>query len=522
MRVTAPTAGSATPPAPRTRRRLPIVLTVISLLIGLAAVTAQQFLLSDQDPPAAAQARPLSDEEAERLAKMRERNWQHGGAGVRATITDGTGSVHLAGWVDWQQQVVYLARSGQAPGVIDELLQAVPGLVAYRPGPVEPDSNGMESVANPVPTAPGGTEVVDPYPQPPQEPPTDGWRLRRLLPGTGDSRPADPSAVDSALALLLNLSADQPDSAQLLAHSGSRWLRQDRTSGYEVDVLLGPAIPPSESDVDAGPTPTTGASLEDMGGAVQYWLDAEGQLHRLNALLSATTTLEITLDRAAAMTPPVLDLLGGEMIDPEPVSWPEAELLAQLGQRNYALGGGELTVTVPQPDGSTFQARGWLDWQRGIAYLVTGPPEEPVGVVWADREAIGYRTGPVPDGQRPPLPAPTDGWQWSLWTQRGDDQGGFDVDLLLNEALNAGSGHGLDPTVIHQHAYRLRTDTIAGRQVNVYEIQRQAESQVTPGQSRLRYWVDAEAGNLLRLEIRTRTGGFGQLDVSPGAVPYLQ
>src|SRR5690606_18578403 len=159
--------------------------------------------------------------------------------------------------------------------------------------------------------------------------------------------------------------------------------------------------------------------------------------------------------------------------------------------------------------------------QRSITYLISGPVDDPLGLVWADREAVGYRPGPLPEGEQPPLPAPADGWQWSLWTQRGDEYGGFDVDLLLNEALNAGGGHGLDPEVIHQHAYRLRSDTLAGTPVTVYEIQRQTETEVSPGQSRLRYWVDDQAGILLRLEIRTRSGGLGQLDLTPAPVPYL-
>lgn len=516
MRVTAPTAGSATPPAPRSRRRLATVLTVVSLLIGLAAVTAQQLLLEPSEPPAEP-ARPLSQEEAERLASMRERNYHDGGAGVRATISDGTTSVHLAGWVDWRHPVVYLARSGSTPGVADELLQAVPGLVAYRPGSVEAPTTSPVSRTSP--DASASVPVVDPHPLPPVPPPADGWQVRPLAPGSGTSAPHDPSAVDSALALLLNLTSPQPDSATLLANSDSRWLRPDRAAGYDVDVLLGPAIPPVEpTESTATPVPQ---SLAAMGGAVQYWLDRQGRLHQLAALLSETTTLEMTLDRSAQPTTEVLDLLGGDPIQPAPVSWPEAELLARLGQSNYAAGGGEVVVTVPNQDGTTFRARGWLDWQRSITYLISGPVDDPLGLVWADREAVGYRPGPLPEGEQPPLPAPADGWQWSLWTQRGDEYGGFDVDLLLNEALNAGGGHGLDPEVIHQHAYRLRSDTLAGKPVTVYEIQRQTETEVSPGQSRLRYWVDDQAGILLRLEIRTRSGGFGQLDLTPAPVPYL-
>jgi len=59
--------------------------------------------------------------------------------------------------------------------------------------------------------------------------------------------------------------------------------------------------------------------------------------------------------------------------------------------------------------------------------------------------------------------------------------------------------------------------------VSVYEIPRaiESESEVAPGEARLRYWVDDESGVLRKLEIRTRAGGFGGLDLAPGPLPPL-
>jgi len=43
---------------------------------------------------------------------------------------------------------------------------------------------------------------------------------------------------------------------------------------------------------------------------------------------------------------------------------------------------------------------------------------------------------------------------------------------------------------------------------------------VAPGSGRLRYWLDGD-GLLRRIEVRTREGAFGWLDVTPAWVPVL-
>ena len=215
---------------------------------------------------------------------MRERNYHDGGAGVRATISDGTTSVHLAGWVDWRHPVVYLARSGSTPGVADELLQAVPGLVAYRPGSVEAPTTSPVSRTSP--DASASVPVVDPHPLPPVPPPADGWQVRPLAPGSGTSAPHDPSAVDSALALLLNLTSPQPDSATLLANSDSRWLRPDRAAGT-TSTSSRPAIPPVEPTDNRHLVP----QIAGRDGRGPVLADRQGRLHQPAALLSETTTL---------------------------------------------------------------------------------------------------------------------------------------------------------------------------------------------------------------------------------------
>ena len=57
-------------------------------------------------------------------------------------------------------------------------------------------------------------------------------------------------------------------------------------------------------------------------------------------------------------------------------------------------------------------------------------------------------------------------------------------------------------------------------QVSVFEIRLNSEPDAAPGARRLRYWVDS-TGALRRIEVRTRQGAFGWLDISPARVPAL-
>jgi hypothetical protein len=501
--------------APAGRRWAVALLVAVSVGLGLTAVLGQELLpVGPRDR--AEPARPLSAEEATRLASMRQLNWQDARAGVRATIGHGAGQVHVAGWVDWQHPMVYLARSGATPGVAAELVQAVPGLVATRPVGPEPD----------VPTPGPSTRppIVDPYPRPPADPPPAGWRLRAPGADGPAGGPADPGTIDALAVLLLTIAAEDADVAQLLVDSESQWLRRDRTAGYEVDVLLGPAVPPSPPPLGPrAPGRAADPSLAAMGGAVQYWLDERARLHRLEALLATDTPVRVDLDRDDHTPTRVLAALGGDRVTPRPVTGEEADRLAQLRQRNREAGGGELALALPAEDGGTVTAAGWLDWQRTSAYLaVSGSPD--AGLLWADGTGVATRPDETEGERLPPVPVPRDDrWQRSPWEGRGDDRGGYDLDLLLNEVLSLSDWTAEDPARLRETAVWLRADSVDGTPVSVYEIPRpmESESEVAPGEARLRYWVDDESGVLRRLELRTRAGGFGGLDLVPGPLPPL-
>jgi hypothetical protein len=497
------------------RRRIIALAALVCVAAGSAAgLTTGLVSCTPAEKPV--EARPLSASEAQRLAGMRARNFKDGRVGVRATLGKPGAEIKLAGWIDWRRPLTYLAATAPAPGPDDGLLQAVPGIIATRPG-----------------RADGGL--------PPATPPAKDWRVR---PSTATT--AHPAPIDSFVALLFAIASDKPAdpsgaAAELLARSDSRWLGTDRVADKAVDVLLGPAVPPqpaptgtptpapakptaSASPQPVGPaSPTPGPnSLAAMGGAVRYWLDGDARLHRFEALLSKDLPVKVDLTREERPEIVAIDALGGRSTKPRQVTAGEAEALALMRQRNRAAGGGKVTLTVPMLPAGMLLGNGWLDWRETVAYIGAydmDKKDERV-LMRANRTGVTVRNDGFTAGKLPPLPPPAGGWQTIPWAARGDALGGLDLDLLLNEAL-AVSGTGKDDAAaLRDVALWLRKDTLAGGPVNVYEITKGADVGGARGAARIRYWMD-RTGVLRRLELRTRTGAFAQLDVTPGDVPVL-
>ena len=485
------------------RRRIIALAALVCVAAGSAAgLTTGLVSCSPADKPV--EARPLSATEARRLAGMRARNFKDGRVGVRATLGKPGAEIKLAGWIDWRRPLTYLAATASAPGPDDGLLQAVPGIIATRPGRAE-----------------GGL--------PPATPPSKDWRVR---PSTATAQ--RPAPIDSFVALLFAIASDKPDQADLLARSDSRWLGTDRIADQTVDVLLGPAVPPQPKPTatpSASPTPgamgpaspTPGPdSLAAMGGAVRYWLDGEARLHRFEALLSEDLPVKVELSREERPELMAIDALGGRVTKPRQVTEDEARALALMRQRNRATGGGRITLTMPMLPAGMMLANGWLDWRETVAYLGAydmDKQDERV-LMRVNRSGVTVRNDGFAAGKLPPLPPPAGDWQTIPWSARGDALGGLDLDLLLNEAL-AVSGTGKDdPAALRQVALWLRKDTFAGSPVSVYEISKGADVGGARGAARIRYWMDRD-GVLRRLELRTRSGAFAQLDITPGDVPTL-
>jgi hypothetical protein len=216
-------------------------LAIAAVVIGLLLLAGQRVDSPPGSTPSASAAapRPLTTEEAERLAVARFLAYQDGSRVFHSeVVADGT-AVSLDGRVDYRSGVgIAVAGSGEESAVLTW--------------------NGTTLVG--WPSSAAAAEI------PAQAPPEPGG-----------ARPLDPSssAVDTVLLLVRGLGADRPENAQLLQQSDAEWLRSDDLDGVRVDVIAGP------SDADTG----------EHGGNTRYWIDERGALLRFEADLPAGTVV---------------------------------------------------------------------------------------------------------------------------------------------------------------------------------------------------------------------------------------
>jgi hypothetical protein len=248
---------------------------VAAVVIGVLVGTSGSGGSPAAKPSASATARPLTTDEANRLAVMRFRVYQATGLHFSVTgLSSSQGSLSVNGDVDYQAQLGYAEVSGAGSTAT---AQWDPSQVVLWLG-----------------TGDGTTAPV----APPADPATP--------------RPIDPtsSAFDALMLVMIQLGQDRPDNAQLLQQNGARWLRSDTVNGTKVDVFDGPRStsgdgssgaassgPPAGSASAGSSAPASGAST------IQYWVDAQGNPLRLtvdfptgpvNVDLSASTFRPIT------------------------------------------------------------------------------------------------------------------------------------------------------------------------------------------------------------------------------------
>lgn len=548
------------------RRRILHLLAAGGLLLGLTATLTSGLASCSAKKPAAEGARPLNKAELDRLAGMRARNFADGRVGVRGTIGPPARQTKVDGWVDWKRQLVYLAVTDQAAGTV--LVQANPVVLAVRPGTPPAATPGASAPApesareSAVPSA-----AAAPAGKPPLSPPDDGWRVRPIRLGSDQERP-----LDNLVAFLFLLAKQQADPADLLGGLRNQWVRRDTFEGTPVDVLLGPALPPQtapsatpspgQASASAGPSsaapaasagvsasaatqprteattvpaPSGGASagtdapaaasaspepsldpksLEANGGAVGYWLDGGGALLRLETVLGTGLPTVLDLQRGQQQEFARSAVLGGADNNPTEITKAEAKVLSQLRQRNLKARGGAVTITMPVLPGALRVGKGWLDWQRRLVYLaVRDVDDESYDVLMhADRTGVAIRKTGKRVPERAPLPAPTGKWEQAEWVALSTSGEITDLDYLVYEALSLAANVPDDADHIREHGRRLRVDTLRGVPVGVFELPSAVEANVPAGQARMRYWLD-NAGVLQRLELRTATGGFAQLDL---------
>jgi hypothetical protein len=186
--------------------------------------------------PSANAPRPVTADEANRLAVMRFQNYR---TGLHFRTTTNAG-LTLTGYLDFHQHLGYAVASENG-----------------RPSVVQWSSSTLVEWA-----AAAGVPTTDP----PAQLPATQHRSRALNPGTSD--------LDALLAILLALGQDRPDNAALVRQDGAMFVRTDTAGGVPVAVLLGPRVSGSGSSA---------------AGALTYWVDDAGQLLRVDIRLGHST-----------------------------------------------------------------------------------------------------------------------------------------------------------------------------------------------------------------------------------------
>ncbi|MDX2543455.1 hypothetical protein ACOT81_45195 [Streptomyces sp. WI04-05B] len=218
---------------------------------ALAAAACAGLLLAGGGDPG---PRPLSVDEAERMALARFRTYRVSPSEITLRAASGDGSAVVRAVVDHRRHRAvgwYEVTGAGRPGG---------GLLAW-------DQSGL-AVADGSPT-----------------PPTEG-ALRaagRLKPTAWTRRAFGAAPLDTALRLALSLGADRPDNAQLLAQSGPLRLRDERVDGRRYDVFSGPRPRPNASASSSARSP------------LSYWVDDEGGLRRVRADLGEGRTITMDL-----------------------------------------------------------------------------------------------------------------------------------------------------------------------------------------------------------------------------------
>ncbi|GLZ38148.1 hypothetical protein Acsp05_17720 [Actinokineospora sp. NBRC 105648] len=205
---------------------------VVAIGVAVVAVGVAVFLITGSRPSG---PRPLTPDEANRLAITRFLNYQAAGRAVTITVPTASGGLVITGSVDFRAHVGYGVVRGTGRDTSSD------GLIQWSATAVS---------VNPMVETPMAA---------PATPPDSGWR-RRPLSTSG-------SALDSALLITLSLAGDRPENAELLPQNGATWIGRERVGDLEVDVMAGPA---------ARARPGT-------AGNVRYWVDADGTMRRVHA-----------------------------------------------------------------------------------------------------------------------------------------------------------------------------------------------------------------------------------------------
>ncbi|MEU5434990.1 hypothetical protein AB0G73_16670 [Streptomyces sp. NPDC020719] len=240
---------------------------------GRAALLAAWLLIGTTACGTGDTARPLTQEEAQRLALARLTVYETGPAAVRLRVPTADAEVGVDAVVDYAAHRAsgsYSALGHNSRVAWDQ------AAVSVAPGTV---SAGQQPVARP------------------------GAATR------WSRRPYTRDPLDRALRLVLALGSDRPENAQLLAQSGPRWLGEKRLRGRVYTLFAGPR--PARAPEGRGARTPDGAKPSGSS-PVTYWVDERGALGRVEARL------------ASGEEPMTVDFTGQHRSPLPPGPWPSA------------------------------------------------------------------------------------------------------------------------------------------------------------------------------------------------------
>lgn len=204
---------------------------------------------------------------------------------------------------------------------------------------------------------------------------------------------------------------------------------------------------------------------------------------------------------------------------PRAVNAAEANELANVRFLNLTSGGARVAAQLGE-GGSQLAITGWLDWKKELLYAEFRPPAKAdparTGLLQCTPGGLGIRSATQADA--PPLPVPTDGWNYRAYSSTAT------VDLMCQLLLQLNSDRPDNASLLQQSgAYWLSQQRLGSATVNVIQGPGAAgQPAPAPGQGTIRYWIDTQNGKLLRLQAKLgATTAFSTFDFTYGTVPAI-
>lgn len=221
------------------RRRFVVLVAALSTITVLSACSAD----GSPHPSPSSTPRPVTQQEAERLAVARFNTYDEHWVDVVARVPVAGETLSLTGRADMQaHEAMAVVKTRDGRWALLQWTQAGKAVVSLPSEPV-----GLP------------------------DPPADGWQVAPL---------SLDQPLDSALAVILDLASDRPENPLLLRQNGARWIRSEHVDDTAVDVFIAPGTDEKPNEL------------------VRYAVDANGILRRVTAETGSTVPLTITLTRS--------------------------------------------------------------------------------------------------------------------------------------------------------------------------------------------------------------------------------